>query len=406
MTFRLEGGRMKNNIKTMTHVFLTGLAACLLYAVSAGIRSDYGIMLTSISDNSGVAYGQVSLVLAISQLVFGIMQPVFGIVALKKSNRFVLMMSAILMALGMFMIPYSTSVWTLMLALGIILPAGTGGISFGIIMGAVTLKLGEQKAATVSGLVNAASGLGGAALSSILRSTLSTVGLGATTFGLTILFLLLIPMSLLLGSQSISAVEETSENDESMGQVFKGALSNKNYLLLIFAFFTCGFHMVIIETHLYSQFVSYGISETFSAFAYSGYGVATIIGAVISGILCSKLKMKNILAFLYSARAFTTLLFLLAPKTPAIAMTFAVISGLTGASTISPTSGIVGKMFGSKKLGVLFGFAFFSHQVGGFLSASLGGLSVEMTGGYVMIWTISIILCVLAGIATFIMKEE
>lgn len=96
---------MKNNIKTMTHVFLTGLAACLLYAVSAGIRSNYGIMLTSISDNSGVAYGQVSLVLAISQLVFGIMQPVFGIVALKKSNRFVLMMSAILMALGMFMIP-------------------------------------------------------------------------------------------------------------------------------------------------------------------------------------------------------------------------------------------------------------------------------------------------------------
>ena len=397
---------MKNNTKMMTNVFLTGVAACLLYAASAGIRSNYGIMLTSISDNSGIAYGQVSLVLAVSQLVFGIMQPFFGIVALKKSNRFVLTLSGMLMAIGMFMIPYSKSFWTLMLALGIILPAGTGGISFGIIMGAVTLKLGEQKAATISGLVNAASGLGGSALSSILRSTLSTAGLGATTFGLTILFLLLIPMSLLLGNKGISTVEEITGKNESMHQVFKGALSNKNYLLLIFAFFTCGFHMVIIETHLYSQFVSYGISETFSAFAYSAYGIATIIGAIISGILCSKLKMKNILAFLYSARGISTVLFLLAPKTPLVALSYAIISGLTGASTISPTSGLVGKMFGSNKLGVLFGFAFFSHQIGGFLSASLGGLSVEVTGDYVLIWTISIILCLLAGLATFVMKEE
>lgn len=100
------------------------------------------------------------------------------------------------------------------------------------------------------------------------------------------------------------------------------------------------------------------------------------------------------------------MLFLLAPKTPLVALSYAIISGLTGASTISPTSGLVGKMFGSNKLGVLFGFAFFSHQIGGFLSASLGGLSVEVTGDYVLIWTISIILCLLAGLATFVMKEE
>ena len=116
---------------------LIALAACLLYGVSSGIRANYGILINSISQNSGVPYSSVSFILALAQLVYGVTQPLFGILAMKRSNGFVLLTGAALMAAGLAGIPFCHSMWPLLLLLGIVFPAGTGALSFGIIMGAI-----------------------------------------------------------------------------------------------------------------------------------------------------------------------------------------------------------------------------------------------------------------------------
>lgn len=397
---------MKQSKKVLS-VVIIGIVACLLYAVSAGIRSNYGIMLTKIIENSETSYSSISFIIAIGQLVFGAMQPLFGIVALQKSNRYVLVLGSVLMSVGMFLIPYSYTEWTLMITLGIILPAGTGAISFGIIMGAITPILGEKKSATVSGLVNASSGIGSSVFSVLIKSLLSVSGLVGTTKILTLLILLLLPATLLLRNTA-TIIEETKSKKEkiSVQTLFKTALLNKTFLLLMLGFFTCGFHMAIIETHLYSQFISYGISESVSVLAFSAYGIATMVGAILSGILSTRFRLKNILAFLYGFRAVLVVIFLILPKVSISIFMFCIMLGLTSAATVTPTAGLVSKTFGSDKLGILFGFIFFCHQIGSFISAWLGGISVEVTGGYILIWCLNVSLCIIASFASFVINEE
>lgn len=387
-------------------ILFLGASACILYAMSAGIRSNYGILLDSIMRNSGIDYASVSFIVAVAQLVFGVMQPIFGIVALKKSNRFVLVCGAVFMVVGMFLIPYSRTFFALMLALGIILPAGTGAISFGIIMGAVTPRLGQKTAATISGLVNASSGVGSSLLSVLIRGLLNRQDLYGATRVLSILFFLLIPISLFLNNKKGNqALEESLEKDNRITHMFRDALGNKTFGLLMLGFFTCGFHMAIIETHLYSQFISLGTSDSFATFSFSAYGIATVLGAILSGLASSKFKMKNILAFLYGSRGVFILLFLLLPKNSLIIFLFALLLGFTSSATVTPTAGLVSQTFGSEKLGILFGFVFFCHQVGSFMSAWLGGVSVMVTGAYTLIWSINILLCLLASSASFAIKE-
>ena len=237
---------MKKSSKGLK-ILLIATAACLIYGISSGIRANYGVMLNSISKNSGVDYASVSFVLAVGQLTIGIVQPLFGALALKKSNSFVLVIGAIMMAVGLIAIPFCHSTFSLTLLLGIVLSGGTGATAFGIIMGAITPAIGEKNAAIVSGFLP------------------------------------------------------------------------KNVL------------------HLY------------------------------------------ITAFLL---------------------------GCSGNATVPPTSSLITKLYGSAKLGILFGTAFLVHQVGAFISGWLGGILVESTGTYNLIWISSMVVSLLAGIFASLVNTE
>lgn len=393
-----------NNNNILKYISIT-CAACIMYAVSAGLRSVYGIMLNTISSDTGIAYAAVSFAIAIGQLVFGIAQPVFGIVAIKKSNKFVLVLGSLFMAVGLIAIPFCKAEWMLLLFLGIILPIGTGAISFGMIMGAITPKLGEEKAASASGFVNASSGIGSIVFSPIIQSAFSTVGLTVTMIGISIICLLLIPISVFVSGKN----EASSNSAQGNGQIFtmlKDAFRDRSFIFLMIGFFTCGFHMAIIETHLYSQILSYGISDKVAALSFSVYGIASIIGSLLSGFLCMKIPMKYVVGTLYGSRVIWVVLFLILPKSVFSVMTFCICLGLTGAATVTPTSGLVGKLFGSANIPTLFGIVFVSHQVGSFLSAWLGGKCFEATGNYIVIWIIAAILSAFAMVASYKIKEK
>ena len=392
-------------------VVLLAAAACLIYAINAGIRSNYGIMLNAISESSGVSYSSVSFVLAVAQLLFGVMQPVFGIVALKRSNKFVLCCGGLLMASGLLAIPFCRSMWTLMLFLGIVLPSGTGAISFGIIMGTVTPKIPPDSASTVSGFVNASGGVGNTILSPIIHTLIVGAGLiGAMTF-LSVPALLILPLSLWIcglkteGAEPPSSAGQKTSEDAQIGALFAKAFRSRTYLFLMIGFFTCGFHMAIIETHLFTQITTYGFSRETAAYAFSIYGVSTMIGSVISGMLCARMPMQRLLGFQYGARCVIVLAFLAAPKTLLSVCAFTSLLGLTGSATVPPTAGLVSRAFGAAKLATLFGFVFFVHQIGSFFSAWLGGVCISVTGDYALIWYASAALSVLASAVSFLIRE-
>lgn len=380
-------------------VLLTACAVAI-YALSAGIRSDYGILVEPVCLNSGLSYASVSLILGIGQLVFGIMQPLSGYLALKRSYRSVLLSGVVLILSGVLLIPFSHSFVMLLLSWGLLLPCGTAALSFGVIMGAVTPKISSSGVAAASGLVSASSGIGGALLAPLLQLLLLSAGLiGAMSF-LGVPALLLLPVCLFITRGEVR-VEEGRADTEGLLTILSGALHCRDYWFLLFGFFSCGFHMVLIETHLVGEITLSGFSRETASAAIAASGIIAIIGCVISGWLCGSYQMKNVLSLIYLLRSVMVLLFLLLPKTPVTVLGFSALVGLVGSATVPPTSGITERLFGVRRYATLFGIVFLSHQAGGFLSSYLGGLCLSLTGSYQLIWCADMLLTLCAAIVSF-----
>jgi len=395
----------KNSLRTVGII----VSACLLYMASAGLRTVFGVLLNVIESGTGIAYASVSSAIAIAQLVFGISQPVFGVIANKTSKRFVLMLGCLFMGLGLLLIPFCSGFLTLVGALGIILPIGTGAVSFGMIMSVVSPLLGEKKAIIASGLVNASSGVGGIIFAPVLQGLYDAAGLFVTMLVFAVYMAVLMVVSAFMCGkpekrQAVDGTGEPERND--VKSLLKAAVKNKSYIALVIGFFTCGYHMGIVETHLFSQIVSYGISETVTAFAFSVYGAAVMLGCLICGFVCNRISMQYVLSFIYGSRVIWPLLLIFMPKTEVTILIIVILLGLTGAASMTPTSGLTEKLFGADNLATLFGVIFLSHQVGSFLSAWIGGASVELTGDYVVVWAIAMVLSLLASIAVARIKES
>ena len=305
---------------------------------------------------------------------------------------------AAMAVLGLALTPLCRGSWTLLLCFGILMPAGLGAFSFGLIMGAVTPLLGEKKASAVSGIINASSGLGSILLALVLRGVLDSFGLWGAIIALCLPMLCLVPVLLLLRKADAKQAESTPP---LLRPLLKTTFHDRSYRLLSLTFFTCGFHMAIIETHLYTQFTAYGFTEQSVTYAFSIYGIATVAGSVVSGYLGSRFPMKKVLGGFYASRTLWIIGFLLLPKSPVTMYLFAILLGFTGAATVPPTSGLIGRRFGPAALGTLFGVAFLCHQVGSFVSAWIGGLTVTATGGYTLLWCIDAALCILAAACVF-----
>ena len=396
---------MKEKNRGLT-VLIIAAAACLIYGISAGLRANYGVMLNAISENSGIDYASVSFVLSVGQLTVGIVQPLFGALALKKSNSFVLGIGAVMMIVGLAAIPFCHSTLSLTLLLGIVLSGGTGAMAFGIIMGAITPAIGEKSASIVSGFVSASSGIGGTILSPVIQQLNAHLGLRVMMLALCVPVTVLIVISIWLGKGEAAHTLPKDKESLSVIQTFREAISDRSYLLIFLAFFTCGYYMCIIETHLYSQYVSYGFDNTLVAFAMSVYGIGAMIGCILTGFLDSVFKNKYVLAGTYWSRIFIVSALIFLPKSVLHVYITAFLLGCSGNATVPPTSGLITKLYGSAKLGILFGTAFLVHQVGAFISGWLGGVLVERTGGYNLIWMSSMILSLCAGIFAILVKEE
>jgi len=389
-------------------IFVT-IAACYIYMMNNGIRNNFGIMLSGIIENTGMTFASVSLVLAIGQLCFGITQPVFGILADKKGSRFALLTGIICAAAGILLLPDCKTRLTLMLVLGVLIPGGLGAISFGVLMSAISDKLPEERRSMASGIVNGSSGIGNTLLTPIISSSILVGGLLYGMRVLAVPTLLLIPITILIcsgkGKKADAPLQERIKTTAAE-ETFRAACKNRDYIFIMIGFFTCGFHMAIITNHLPTQILSYGYTEGQTSFAFSIYGIATLLGCLVSGELCGRLQRKNVLGTLYGSRTIMTLLFFLLPKTMPVICGYIFLLGFTGSATMTPVLGICQKIFVVRGAAIFFSFAFFIHQIGGFLSAWLAGICFDGTGNYTMIWLADILLSALAAAVSYLIREK
>lgn len=383
-------------------------AACIVHGIMQGVHDNYGIMMNGLVGTSGISYSHISFCIGIGALVYGFAQPFLGMLALKKSNAFVLLLGIIFTVVGLGVTPMCKSPASILLFFGLILPFGTTGLCFGIVMGALTPVIGEKRSAIVSGIVQASAGIGDALMSPALQTVSDNFGIRTAMNATAIPFILAIPIVLWIGrvNKSSRVTVTESKGKLSFKEMLRDAFRERNYRLILIGFATCGFNMSIIESHLFSQYISYGIENSAASLTLTVYGIATMIGAVASGYLGTKFKMKNVLGTFYAMRVFISLGFLFVPKSVAFAFVTSALLGLCGDATVPPTSGIISKQFGAEKMAVLYGFALIGHQVGAFMSSFLGGLFIKNGMGYEPLWIVNLCLALTASAASYMIKEK
>ena len=388
-------------------IWILILSSSLILAITMGVRQSLGLFIAPINSSTSLDIVSISLALAIGQFIWGLTQPIFGAIADKKGSFGVLVFGALLMFFGLILTPFLTSEFSIILTLGLLVAAGAGAGSFSILIGAAAKDLPNEKRAFAGGFINAGGSFGRFIFAPLAQAIINGFGWIYSMIALAFSTLLTIPLAKILSSKSKEETKLTNviENDTKLKEQLKVALKDKSYLYLNLGFFTCGFHVAFLVTHLPHEVALCGHSANVSAYSLALIGLFNIFGSLYAGYLGTKYKMKYILAFIYASRALMIIIYLLSPKTELTFYIFSIAIGFTWLATVPPTAGIVGKLFGTKYLATLFGLTLLSHQIGGFFGAYLGGLFINSYGNFSLMWYLDIALAIVAALANLPIKE-
>jgi MFS family permease len=382
------------------------LCGCLISMLSFGPRSSLGFFLTPMTQANGWGRDVFALALAIQNLLWGLGQPFAGGIADRYGSVRVLSAGAIAYAAGLAMMTYSTTPGMLDISAGVLIGFGLSGCSFSIVIGAFGKLLPEEWRSVGFGAGTAAGSFGQFLYSPIGVAMLDKFGWQTALLIFAGITLLIIPLSMALATRSATAGSTAARPPQSLRHALTEAFGHRSYVLLVLGFFTCGFQLAFITVHLPSYLIDRGLSAEVGGWTLATIGLFNIIGSFTSGFLGNRMPKRYILSIIYFGRAISTVAFILVPASPTATLIFGAVTGLLWLSTVPPTSALVAVMFGTRWLAMLFGFAFFSHQVGGFLGVLLGGIAFERTGSYDVVWWLSVLFGVLSAVINLPIVEK
>jgi MFS family permease len=383
------------------------ISSAAILSVTMGVRQTAGLFVSPLNTSTGLGIVTVSFALAIGQFVWGAAQPLFGMLADKVGSFRVIAIGAVLLAIGMGITPWMDSSFGLILAMGILTAAGAGAGSFSILIGAAAQRLPADKRSFASGFINAGGSFGQFLFAPIAQVLITAFGwvVAMVTLAVTTLTTILMALPLRQSKAAAAAASAPPPDGMTLGQQTRLAFKDPSYWCLHAGFFTCGFHIAFLVTHLPGEVALCGLPASVSAASLAIIGLANIVGSIGAGWLGQTKRMKMILVWMYASRAAAIAIYLVSPKTDLTFYLFAAVLGLTWLSTVPPTAGLVGKLFGPRYLATLFGLTLFSHQIGGFFGAWLGGLAIDSTGSYNWMWYADIVLASLAALVNLPIRE-
>ena len=365
------------------------LCGVLIVLASNGLRLTFGVFLRPISIDLDISRQVFGLIIASQTLLFGLSQPIAGIFADRFGAVKVIVVGALLYALGLWLMSLAADAFDLYVSLGLLIGLGLAGATNVIVLGAVGKVVPNERRGVVFGTVIAAGSLGMFFLVPSVQGLLDMFG-WRETLVLMALFIALIP--LLSVGLRVDASASTAGSGQSLRAAIGEARGHSGFLLLAAGFFVCGFHVTFIATHFPAFLADNDVSPTAAAYALGVIGLFNVIGAYVFGAAGDRFRKKNVLTLIYLARAVLMTILLLMPINDVTAIVFGGFLGILWLATVPLTSGIVAQVFGTRHFSMLFGVVFMSHQIGGFCGAWLGGVIYDVTGSYNLMWGISVAL--------------
>ena len=379
---------------------------CAIALLSFGPRSSVGFFIKPMGQEFAWGRDVFSLAIAIQNLLWGLGQPLAGAVADRFGLLRVMVVGALLYAGGLVLMRYSAAPLSLNLGAGVLVGFGLSGCSFNLVLSAFSKLLPAERRGLALGAGAAAGSFGQFVFAPFGVALIDNFGWQTALMVFAGLMLLIIPLSVAIATPAAEPAKAGSADQQSFRTALAEAFGHRSYVLLVLGFFTCGFQLAFITVHLPPYLADRGIGAQIGGWVIAAIGLFNMVGSLSVGWLQNFMPKRLILSTIYFVRALATIAFISFPVTPMSAIMFGAISGLTWLSTIPPTSALVALMFGTRWFATLYGFAFVSHQVGGFLGVWLGGIVFESFGSYTPVWWLSILFGVLSALINLPIVEK
>jgi MFS family permease len=385
------------------------VCGCLIALITFGPRASSGLFQLPMITEYGWGRDTFGFAIAIQNLLWGVGQPFAGAVADRFGAFRVLCTGALLYALGLVVMAYATSPGVLHIGAGVLIGFGLSGCSFNLVLGAFGKLLPEKSRPMAFGAGTAAGSFGQFLFPPIGNVLIDSVGWQQALLVFAASVLLVMPLALALATRPTGDAAQAGAAaipNQSIRQALTEAFQHRSYVLLVLGFFTCGFQLAFITAHLPAFLKDAGLPASVGGWTLAVIGLANAVGSLSAGWLSTRMANRWLLAWIYLGRSVAIAAFILTPISAASCLVFGFAMGLLWLSTVPPTSSLVMLMFGTRYMAMLFGFAFFSHQVGGFLGVYLGGVLYEAFGNYSLVWWLSVALGVASAVINLPIEER
>jgi MFS family permease len=394
-------------LRTRISPELIVLAGCLVALIGFGPRASAGLFQVPMTGEFGWGRDIFGLAIAIQNLLWGLGQPFAGAIADRFGSLRVLWAGALLYAVGLVVMSYASTPGMLHLGAGVLIGFGLSGCSFNLILGAFGKLLPESWRPLAFGAGTAAGSFGQFLYPPFGTALIDAFGWQWTLIVFAASVLLILPLSIPLATRPLATgADAAGAPAQSIPQALAEAFRHRSYVLLVLGFFTCGFQLAFITVHLPAYLKDANLPLWVGGWTLAVIGLANAVGSLGSGWLMGRMSKRWLLAWIYLGRALAILVFILLPPSPTTALSFGVAIGFLWLSTVPPTSALVMLMFGTRYMAMLYGFAFFSHQVGGFLGVYLGGVLYEAYGSYMVVWWLSVALGIASAVINLPIEER
>jgi predicted MFS family arabinose efflux permease len=369
--------------------------ASIVLILSFGIRTSFGIFLTPVTTDLGLGRESFAFAIALQNLLWGVSQPFAGAVADRYGSGRVVAVCGLMYVLGLVLMSSASTGLDLSISAGLLIGFALSGTGFPVILAVVGRSVDESRRSLFLGFASAGGSSGQLLMVPLAQVFLEGYGWSTALLLLALMSSAMVPLAAVLSGKSASGMERVIK--QSLSQAIGEASRHGGYWYLTAGFFVCGFHVAFIATHLPSFIIDRGAPPALGAVALALIGFGNIIGSLVCGVLGGRYPKKRVLAGLYLARSVVITLFIIAPVTDLSILLFAAGIGMLWLGTVPLTSGLVAQIFGMRYMATLFGFVFFSHQIGSFLGAWLGGYVFDATGSYAIVWWIAVALGIAAA---------
>ena len=386
--------------------FVTLIAACLVVIISLGIRQTFGLFFFDFEVDLGRTQTDFGFAMGIQLLFWGLLGPVFGIITDKYGGKIAVFTGFLFYIAGIYFLNYgpNTGSW-FTFDIGILIGIGLGATAISIPVSIVAKHFPLNTRTIATGIVTAAGSFGYFVSPLYTRYTLMEYGWNTTL----IIFLFMLIAGLLISlfiSTPTQELKQENYNKQTAMEAIKEAFANKSFNYLTLGFFVCGWHIALVATHIPMHIRDKGLEDWTATAILALIGLFNVFGTLSSGYLSTKISKKKLLSAIYLLRGVSLMYFVFMPPSVVNALIFGITFGYLWLATVPPTNGIVGHIFGTKYITLLYGFVFLSHQIGSFLGAYLGGLFHDLYGTLNYAWYISIALSLFAGLIHLPIKEK